>query len=70
MRILMAALAVTLLLSGSAQAQGTANWPQHRKAANKPVNQAKKKAAEKAYKDALKKIPNASAPNDPWKGVR
>ena len=58
------------LLSVSAHAQRAGNWLQHRKAANKPVNQAKKKADEKAYKDALKKIPDASAPNDPWKGVR
>jgi hypothetical protein len=27
-------------------------------------------AREKAYKDSLKKIPEAKAPNDPWGGVR
>jgi hypothetical protein len=27
-------------------------------------------AREKAYKESLKKIPNAKAPSDPWGGVR
>jgi hypothetical protein len=27
-------------------------------------------AREKAYKDSLRKIPEAKAPNDPWGGVR
>jgi hypothetical protein len=70
MRILIAAIVVALL-SGGAQAQGMARhaMPPPR-ATQKPVDQAKTKAADKAYKDALKRIPNSNAPDDPWKGMR
>lgn len=69
MRILMAAIAVALL-TVAAHAQGTGNWPTHRKVMHKPANRVKKKADDKAYKDALKRIPNSNAPDDPWKGMR
>jgi hypothetical protein len=34
------------------------------------IDQAKKKAAEDAYKAALKGIPDAKTKDDPWRGVR
>jgi uncharacterized protein YdeI (BOF family) len=34
------------------------------------VDQAKKKAAEDAYKAALKSIPDSKVKDDPWRGVR
>jgi hypothetical protein len=73
MRILMAAMAVALL-SVSAHAQGMGHWPEHRKGTHQKAKPAKKnaekKAADKAYKGALKRIPNSNAPDDPWKGMR
>jgi hypothetical protein len=36
----------------------------------KKVDQEKKKAAEDAYKAALKGIPDSNAKVDPWRGVR
>jgi hypothetical protein len=69
MRILLAAIAIALL-TVTAHAQRTANWPQQRKETHKTADKGKKKADEKAYKDALKKIPNSNEPDDPWKGLR
>jgi len=39
-------------------------------AAKKVKDERQKKADDKAYKDALKHIPNANKPVDPWQGVR
>lgn len=70
MRIVIAAIAVALLGVG-AQAQGLAKrGTAPPKATQKPATQAKKRAEDKAYRDALKNIPNVNAPVDPWKGMR
>jgi hypothetical protein len=68
MRVLRAAATITLLLAGPAYAQ---------KAAPPPVTQAPKspseieaeKAADKAYKNSLRNIPD-QPPADPWGGAR
>ena len=36
----------------------------------KPEDKAKKKADEKAYQDALKKIPVSNKKSDPWRTMR
>jgi hypothetical protein len=72
MRVLMAAIAMALLTS-AAQAQGMGRFGSHKndvQKTQKTEDPKKKKADEKAYKDALKKIPDANAPVDPWKGMR
>jgi hypothetical protein len=38
--------------------------------AKSPEQQASEAARDKAYKDSLKKIPDAKAPSDPWGAVR
>jgi len=71
MRSLLAA-ALIALMAGSAYAQGgvagkrrgQAQSDQHKE------NPAKKKAEEKAYQDALEKIPDAKDKPDPWKTMR
>ena len=40
------------------------------KAAKTPEEIEQEKERDKAYKESLKKIPDAKAPNDPWGGVR
>ena len=71
MRTLIAA-AIIALLAVAAHAQGMGN--RHRQtqpqAAPKTEDLAKKKADEKAYKDALDKIPQSTEKPDPWKTTR
>lgn len=69
MRTLMTVMAIALLTT-AAQAQGMRRWDGHKKEPQKTEDRTKKKVDEKAYKDALKKIPDANAPVDPWKGMR
>ncbi len=70
MRTLLAA-ALIALLAGTAYAQGVAGkrhtQPQ---AEQKKEDLAKKKAHEKAYQDALGKIPESNVKPDPWKSMR
>ena len=77
MRIFGAAVAVALLVAtglpiGSARAQSStpsinllADQP-----SKSPEEVEKEAAAQKAYKESLKKIPDAKAPSDPWGTVR
>jgi hypothetical protein len=67
------AAAMIVLLTVAAQAQGGVagrgkNVP--RQPATKSEDLAKKKADEKAYKDALKQIPETTEKPDPWKTMR
>ena len=82
MRFLSAALALAIV-TGSAVAQegrdtggvrGVGGEGSGRHAAQSPeqqkVDRDKKKAAEDAYKAALKGIPDSKIKDDPWRGVR
>ncbi len=71
MRTLIAA-AIIALLAVAAHAQGTGPGKRHSqpKDEQKTENLAKKKADEKAYKDALDKIPQSTEKPDPWKTMR
>jgi uncharacterized protein YdeI (BOF family) len=71
MRTLVAA-ALIALLAGSAFAQGAGGkrHPQPQAKQEKKEDVAKKKAAEKAYNDALRKIPEPKEKLDPWKAMR
>jgi hypothetical protein len=82
MRFLSVALALAIV-TGSAVAQegrdtggvrGVGGEGSGRHAAQSPeqqkVDRDKKKAAEEAYKAALKGIPDSKIKDDPWRGVR
>ena len=71
MRFFVAA-AMIILLAASAQAQGIAGRSKTvpRPPAAKKEDPVKKKADEKAYKDALKQIPEVTEKPDPWKTMR
>jgi hypothetical protein len=64
--------ALTLLLTGPAYAQmQTPNINLLPEAPTKtPEEQERDAARDKAYKESLKKIPDAKASNDPWGSVR
>jgi hypothetical protein len=70
MKVLRASMLMAALLSGPAFAQ----TPQINLLADGPGKTQeeieKQQATEKAYKDTLRKIPDASVVNDPWGGVR
>jgi hypothetical protein len=70
MKILRASMLMAVLVSGPAFAQAPhfnmmADGP-----GKTPEQIEKQKAIEKAYKDTLRKIPDAAGGNDPWGGVR
>ncbi len=71
MRSLIAA-ALIASLAGAAHAQGVGGGKRHSpaKAEHSAEDLAKKKADEKAYKDALDKIPESKEKTDPWKSMR
>ena len=69
MRTLIAALAIALL-TVAAHAQGMGKGKRQQQNVPKAEDQAKKKAAEHAYKDALKSIPISNEKLDPWKSMR
>lgn len=70
MRIVIAVIAIALL-TVTAHAQGAGKGKRHQQASPKTAeDQAKKKAAERAYKDALKNIPASNEKLDPWQSVR
>jgi len=71
MRTIIAAAIIALLTMG-AQAQDTdmRKGKAHRQDERKTEDLSKKKADEKAYRDALKKIPESKEKLDPWKTLR
>lgn len=70
MKVLRASMLMAALVSGPAFAQA----PQFNMLADGPGKTPeqieRQKAIEKAYKDTLRKIPDAAGANDPWGGVR
>jgi hypothetical protein len=71
MRTLIAAALITLLaVAAHAQGMGKGKPQTQPQAAQKTEDLAKKKADEKAYKDALDKIPQSTEKPDPWKTMR
>ncbi len=69
MRIIFAVVAMALL-TFAAHAEGVGKGKRHQQDAPKAQDQAQKKAAEEAYKNALKSIPVSNEPPDPWKSLR
>ncbi len=69
MRAVIALIAILFLtVAANAQSHGKGNRQQ--KDAPKAEDLAKKKAAEEAYKNALKSIPVSHEKPDPWKTMR
>jgi hypothetical protein len=70
MKVLRASMLIAALLSGPAFAQS----PHINLLTDGPGKTQeeieKQQAAEKAYKDTLRQIPDATTSNDPWGGVR
>jgi hypothetical protein len=72
-RIVYAAAAVMLMLTAPASAQSKASTmptPEQMMGGKTPDQVEKEEAADKAYKESLKKIPDAKAPSDPWGTAR
>jgi hypothetical protein len=71
MRVFLIA-AAALLITAPAAAQGTGGkgLPRADQKKTDPNEEARRKAAEKAYNDALAKIPDAKQDRDPWRGTR
>ena len=70
MRVL-SAVAVIMLLTGPAYAQMPAlNLLQDNSLAKTPEEKEAEEAKDKAYKESLKKIPDAKVSSDPWGNVR
>jgi hypothetical protein len=69
MRIFYAA-AVIAMLAGPVYAQSKPKTLEEMMDAKTPEQIEKEKAAERAYKESLKKIPDAKAPADPWGNAR
>ena len=71
MRTLIAAAIIALLaVAAHAQGAGKVTRPSQPQAAQKTEDLAKKKADEKAYRDALDKIPESKEKPDPWRTMR
>ena len=68
-RILMAVITAAFLTM-AASVTAIAKWKRQQQDAPKAEDQAKKKAAEEAYKNALKSIPASNEKSDPWKTMR
>jgi hypothetical protein len=62
--------AALALLTGPAYAQAPAVNLMMDGAGKSPAQAAAEEARDKAYKESLKKIPDAKAPSDPWGTVR
>ena len=69
MRTFITAMAIALL-AAVAPAQAIAKGKRQQQDAPKAEDQAKKKATEEAYKNALKSIPVSNEKPDPWKTMR
>jgi hypothetical protein len=72
MRVFIAAAAIAVLLAGPAYAQmATPNINLIPELASKTPEEKEQEAAQqKAYRESLKKIPDAKASSDPWGTVR
>jgi hypothetical protein len=68
MRILAVAAALLTLLTLPAQAQMPGG--KHRPSGDDKKDEKKQQVDEKAYKDALKRIPDSKEKYDPWSGAR
>jgi hypothetical protein len=69
MRTLITAVAIASL-AVAAPVQAVAKGKRQQQDAPKAEDQAKKKAAEEAYQNALKSIPVSNEKPDPWKTLR
>ncbi|MFZ1197879.1 MAG: hypothetical protein WAN49_20920, partial [Pseudolabrys sp.] len=69
MRNFITAIAIALL-AVVAPVKAMAKGKRQQQDAPKAEDQAKKKAAEEAYKNALKNIPGSNEKLDPWKSMR
>ena len=69
MRILIAIIAIALM-TDAAVAQGMGKGRRHQQDAPRAQDQAKKKAADEAFKRASKTIPESTEKSHPWKGLR
>jgi hypothetical protein len=68
-----AAAAMILMLATPARAQSKASTmptPEQMMGGKTPDQIEKEQAADKAYRESLKKIPDAKAPSDPWGSAR
>lgn len=71
MKVPLASMLLVTLLSGPAFAQGAPHFNMLADGPGKTQEEIEKqKAVERAYKDTLRKIPDAAVSNDPWGGVR
>jgi hypothetical protein len=70
MRILVIAAAVVALTSAAAQAQMGGGGGRHQRGDDAAKADNKPKVDEKAYKDALERIPEPKEKYDPWSGAR
>jgi hypothetical protein len=70
MRALRLAAVITLLASPAFAQTPKLNLLQDNKPAKTQDELDAEKAQDKAYKDSLKKIPDAKQPSDPWGSVR
>ncbi len=73
MKVLVAAAAMILMLAAPAYAQSKASTmptPEQMMGGKTPDQIEKEESAERAYKESLKKIPDAKAPSDPWGSAR
>jgi hypothetical protein len=68
--LLVAAFIALLAVAANAQGAGARKGASPPPDARKTEDLAKKKADEKAYKDALKQIPESKEKPDPWKTMR
>jgi hypothetical protein len=69
MRTIVALIAI-MFLTVAAHAEGSGKGKKHQQDAPKAEDQTKKKAAEEAYKSALKSVPISNEKPDPWKTLR
>jgi hypothetical protein len=70
-KVVISAVAAALLAtSAHAQEMGMGKGKKHQQDTQKPEDKTKKKADEKAYKDALKSVPASGEKLDPWKSLR
>jgi hypothetical protein len=70
MKVLRIAAAAVALLAGPAYAQMPPMNLLQDGPGKSPAQQAADEARDKAYKESLRKIPDAKAPSDPWGTVR